>query len=464
VNNYRHVRRNFAMFFIDYAFFGTAFGLIGHTTVVPDFLSRLTTSQPLIGLVGSLYLFIWLLPQLFMAQVINKAKRRKPFMTYTVIPFRLLMALMALGIAVTPGEARTTLLIIFMSGYLVFALGDGLVTLVWADMLGSMVPHRWRGLLFSVAQIVVALGALASRELVRRVLDGGAALGNSAWSFAASNGQEVVRGWFGNAGLTFPQNYAVIFGVAAAMFFVAGVALTLLVEEAPSPSSQTSPTLRQFFPYLGNVLRTDGPFRQFVLVRLLMDFSTMATTFYILFGTDLIAAAMNVPRERIAGEVIGNSILLSTAGSASGALLMSWASHRSGSRAVLILGGLGACLHPFLALLALSGSQVAYYGIFFALGFVTAATVPGYFDWIITYAPADRRPIYVGLTNTISAISHLAPAVGGVLLSLTSYPVLFGASLLMGILSVVSIYFLPEPRQKAADEVLITEPLAEPHG
>src|SRR5712691_8972891 len=82
-----HARRNFILFFLDYAIFGIGFSMIGNTTVVPDLVRHLTDSETIIGLAGALYPFAWLVPQLLFAQVINRSTRRKPFMTWSVIPF-----------------------------------------------------------------------------------------------------------------------------------------------------------------------------------------------------------------------------------------------------------------------------------------------------------------------------------------------------------------------------------------
>src|SRR5258708_27412601 len=114
------------------------------------------------------------------------------------------------------------------------------------------------------------------------------------------------------------------------------------------------------------------------------------------------------------------------------------------------MASIACCLHPALALLSFSGGQPALYAAFFLIGFLSSATVPGYFDWVITHAPPDRRPIYVGLTNTISAVSHLAPLLGGIILTVTgaSYVALFGLALLLAIGGLVASLQLEEPRRK----------------
>lgn len=413
----RKLRRNFILLFMDFALFGAAMSLIGSTTVVPDFVSRLTNSDTLIGLAGSSYAFAWLIPQLVFAQYITRRARRKPFVTWAVMPFRLIMAVIAVAIGATAAENHTAILAIFMTGYILFAVGDGLITVVWADLIGGMVPERWRGVLFGGGQVVVAIATLGTRAVVEHML--------------------------GPSGPAFPQNYAQMFGIAAAIFLCAGACLMLLVETPTTLAKQTGPTLNQYLPYLGNVLRTDRAFQRFTLTRSLIDLTAICAPFYIIFGTNY----LKLP----SATLVGDSVLLATAGSALGAVMMGWLSHHSGSRAVIGLCGLASCLHPALGLLSYSLGQPALYGALFLLGFVTSATIPGYFDWIITHAPPDHRPIYVGLTNTISAMSHLAPFVGGLLLSLTesNFSILFGMGGLLGLLGTISVVFLAEPRRRS---------------
>jgi MFS family permease len=382
---------------------------------VPDFVRNLTSSDLVIGLVGSIYSVAWLLPQLLFAQVINRAKRRLPYVARTAIPFRLIMVAMALAIALIGPDHRTSTLLIFLTGYTLFAVTDGLVTIAWADLLGTTIPDRWRGVLFGAAQFLLAFTVLVMRAVVRQLL--------------------------GPDGPVFPQNYAQIFGLAGVLFVIAGVCLSLLAEEKQETSAQSGPSMREYFPYLGNVLRQDKAFRDFIITRSLLDATLLAAPFYIILGKD----QLHLPSDAL----VGDSILLATVGSGVASLLMGWFSHRSGSRTVIRILGLASISHPLLALFSLFFGFPILYAAFFMLGFVTAATIPGYFDWIITYAPPAHRPIYIGLTNTISAVSHLAPLVGGFILATTSYPILFVMAITLGVIGLGSSLFLIEPRKRA---------------
>src|SRR5688572_5196475 len=73
----RVYRRNFSLFLLDGILFTVAISMIGATTVIPDFVRRLTDSEILIGLSGSLFEIGWTLPQLFIARYIVRHERKK---------------------------------------------------------------------------------------------------------------------------------------------------------------------------------------------------------------------------------------------------------------------------------------------------------------------------------------------------------------------------------------------------
>src|SRR5215210_7848148 len=73
----RVYRRNFPLFLADSLLFTLAMAIISATTVIPDFLRRLTNSEILIGLSSSLFTIGFTLPQLFIARYIVRAARKK---------------------------------------------------------------------------------------------------------------------------------------------------------------------------------------------------------------------------------------------------------------------------------------------------------------------------------------------------------------------------------------------------
>lgn len=440
---YRHLRRNFVLFVLDYFAFGVGFGMVGTSSAfIPDFVSQLTSNQGLIGLTTGAYYFFWLVPQLFLAQVVNRRAWRKPFLLPA--PFvRLTMIAIAIILVTVDPRSTQVMLIAFLLGYWAFAIGDSIVTLGWGDMLGSSMPNKLRGTLFGIGQFLVAIGAFGMSQFAR-------------WAI-------------GDSGLAFPLNYGLIFAVAGAFFVCGGIGLALLREEQPAPISAKSPSVREYGTFLGNVLRADREFRHFVGTRLLFDLAAMSVPFYTVFAT----GSLGIP----SATLIADTIILLQVGNACGALTMGVLSRCSGSKAVILVAGAALALESTFALISYLGAgQPALYITFFLMGVVAGTIYPSYFDWMITHAPPSARPIYIGLTNTISSVSSLAPLLGGILLQITArpafsnlealmpaflpissvmvrlYPVVFIVSMVLASLGWLSALRLAEPRKREASQ------------
>jgi MFS family permease len=422
-------RRNFLLFLFDYMLFGAAFALVSPSSVIPDFINKLTDNEIIIGLAGAVHTILWLAPQLLFAQVVARRTRRQPFLL-PAIPARLMALVFAVIIFTSGGDANPILLGFFAFSIL-FWIGDGLVTITWADLLGSTLTASQRSMLYTIGQLGVAVGALAAREVIRVLL--------------------------GDGGSAFPGNYGTLFLIAGSIFVMGGVCLAFIREPEANAEIQPGPTLRQFLPYIGQVMKTDGAFRHFAIMRLFFDFSTMAVPFYIILGTDVLGQSNST--------LVGDSILLVTLSNAALSILNGWLSRRQGPSAVLRFASLFKIALPGLALLAIAtGSVTALHAAFFTIGAINGSYGPGYFDWVITHAPNDRRPIYIGLTNTISAVGNISPFIGGFILNFAlsamnqpkgaaqgpAFAILFSCALVMTIIGAVMSLALADPHGRVA--------------
>jgi hypothetical protein len=80
---------NFFVNVIDGGFFGLALGFASFSTVIPLFVSTLTDSAILIGLIPAIHVVGWQLPQLFTAHRVAQQKRYKPMVMFFTIHERL---------------------------------------------------------------------------------------------------------------------------------------------------------------------------------------------------------------------------------------------------------------------------------------------------------------------------------------------------------------------------------------
>jgi hypothetical protein len=74
-------------------------------------------------------------------------------------------------------------------------------------------------------------------------------------------------------------------------------------------------------------------------------------------------------------------------------------------------------------------------------------------NYLLEIAPPGMNSAYVGLGNTISGVMMIVPPLGGALLELTSYPVLFGlTAACVGAGLVLSLTLHPSSSSSPAEE------------
>ncbi|HLY26472.1 MAG TPA: hypothetical protein VKQ72_09045, partial [Aggregatilineales bacterium] len=258
-NPERFYRRNFFFFLTDGILFSVAMGIIGPTTVIPDFVRHLTNSEILIGLSGSLFDICWTLPQLFIARHIVRAERKKWWFVGPNIPVRFVILTFAVITILLGRDRPEAILLAFLICYAIAGLGDGIVGVPWADLTGTSLDERWRARMFGIMAAGSGVIMLGLAPLISLILS--------------------------NNGPTFPNNYALLFGAAGVLFAMSTVP-TLFIHELPGGKSvDRIPSFREYLPLLGRVLKADVPFRSMILTRMLTSLFAMAGPFYIGFAT-----------------------------------------------------------------------------------------------------------------------------------------------------------------------------------
>jgi MFS family permease len=413
-----HYRRNFFALLGDYVGFGLGATFASVTTVIPDFIGRLTASTVVVGLFLTIADGAWLLPQLFFANLLVDKRRKKPYVIWSGLLGRptwlLYAAALCLGLANSPG---TAILLLFLL-YLVFAGSDSLASVAWFDILAKTIPEERRGRLVGLAQLVQGVLAIGVGAIVAALLS--------------------------DRGPPFPLNYAAIFGLAG-VFYLSSLASFLPVVEPDEAVAEARPSWREYLPQLLRLLREDRTFRRLVIVRLLAGFDMLAWSFYVLFAT----RELGLPP-----ATVGLFVAVQTAGSIVGSVLLGLISERVGSHRVIQVGTAVSVTAPLVGLgLALSkvggGAPLALVlssYIFLALGIVSSSFMLGHLNYVLDVAPSAQRPIYVGLLNTLGGAIVVLPPLGGLLLEYTSYSVLFGLTAAVVLVGHLFSWRLPSMR------------------
>lgn len=414
-----HYWRNFFALLGDYVGFGVGAAFAGVTTVIPDYIARLTDNPIVVGLFLTVADGAWLLPQLVFANLLVDKRRKKPYVVWSGAigrPTWLLYALaLFLGLARFPGAAVALLFLL----YLVFLGTDSLASVAWFDILGKAIPEERRGRLVGLSQVI----------------QGGLTIGVGA----------IVAALLGADGPPFPLNYAAIFGLAGT-FYLLSLLSFLPVVEPDEAVAESRPTWREYLPQLARVMREDRTFRRLVAVRVLSGFDLLAWSFYILFATRELGLPPATVGLFVAAQTVGNIV---------GSAVLGLVSERVGSHRVVQIGTAVSTTIPLVGLaLAWSGvaggnlamAVCAY--IFIALGVATSSFMLGHLNYVLDLAPAGRRPVYVGLINTIGGAIVVLPPLGGLLLQHTSYGVLFAVTAAFVLAGHLLSWRLPSVRKR----------------
>ena len=390
-------RRNFPFFLLDSILFNLAMGIIGPTTLIPDFIRHLTSSEIMIGLSSSLFDVGWMLPQLVIARYIVRSERKKWWFVGPNIPVRFVILGFAVITVMLGKDRPEAILLAFLLCYGIAAVGDGLVSVPWGVLAGTSLDNRWRARVFGLTVAGSGVIMLGASPLIGVVLS--------------------------SAGPAFPNNYALIFAAAGLLFALSTLPVIFVHELPGGKAVEKILSLREFLPSLGTILRTDIPFRSMILTRMLTSLFAMASPFYIGFATVQLGLSSTV--------AVPTLLAMQTLGSIGGALIYTWLGARSNLMYIRLALGMAAFL-PVSALLATVLGPLPLYLGFLVSGITVGNLFLSFYNWILTYATPDQRPLYTGLFNTVVAVTTLiAPFVGGTIAQQIGYEALFVVALVM---------------------------------
>jgi MFS family permease len=403
-------RWNFAANLGDGAAFWFGLSFISSATILALFVSKLTTDPFWIALLAVISSASWYLPQLFTAGWTESLARKKPIVVNLgLFTERLPLWLLPVA-ALLAVSYPTAALVLFFVAYAWHGFGAGAIAPAWSDMVARCFPVNRRGWFFGLSSFIgTGLGAAGAIF--------------SSWLLAA---------------YPYPLNFAYAFAIAAAAITVSWFSLALTREPVKRISPAQAQQSRQSGKKIKAIVRGDTNFRNFLLVRLLINVSRMGTGF-------LTVAA--VLQWQVADSTVGLYTVAMLLGQTAGTLLAGVLADRWGHKLSMELGLLASTLAFALAWWAPAPEW--YYTIFFLTGAAGGMTVVSGLLIVMEFSLAAHRPTYVGIGNTVSGVgSAVAPLIGGILAEI-SYSGLFGISAAVGLISLVLLRIMViEPRHQ----------------
>jgi MFS family permease len=411
------------------AIFRFSQALIDPSLVLTWFVSELTQSDFLIGLVVPLGNAGWFLPQIFISGYLQRQPRKMPL--YATAAAVRVIGWAALAALTWLIPSKQGLLIAFFILYPLVRTVSGLNGITFFEMIAKTIPTTQRGRLFAYRQLFGGLLAIAASWVVNQALTGA-------------------------LGFSFPHGYAFLLTVAP---FGMGIAMSLftLIPEPQGEVVKGHIRLREQLRRAWGIAGRDISFRRYLVARAAFLFGSVAVPFYTVLAKEVLGAGV---------DMVAIYLVTTQAAALMSNLVWGRASDRHGNRLVLRLITAGKAITTVLALglsvfvhsaghgPGISGQWLPYLMLpVFALeGALQPAGVISGSNLLLEIAPPVERPVYLGFANTVLGIVLLATGMGGLLVDWFGFTGLFALTLVCHSVAFVFSTRMQEPRMQQATE------------
>jgi MFS family permease len=372
---------------------------ISRTTVLPSFLSHLTGSSALIGVVGTFQDVGWYLPQFPASSWVQHKPQKMPM--YRLSTGLRIFLFFGLALAVFFVNDSSLLLVISVLSLLFFYMCSGLGGVVFMELFAKAIRPERRSIFLAIRMAVA--GILC------------ATIGAWSISFLLSSSE-------------FPTNYAYVFLVGAIFSSVGLLCMAVMREPRDLHKNQERSMKEQLMIGI-NLLHKDRRFRFYVKTRLLLSLFPLGLPFLFLFAKKELGFQSTEIAFFITSECIG--LVISN-------YYWTRVSRKVSNKAVLFRSSLVAIAIPLIVIcFSIFKLPREIFAIIFA---IAAAVDSGYtiggMSYLIEIIPQKERTTYSALYNTLLAFPILLSFFAGILLDSYGFILLYSILLVFAVISV----------------------------
>ncbi|MHA2408386.1 MAG: hypothetical protein ACXACA_08455, partial [Candidatus Ranarchaeia archaeon] len=293
---------SFAMTFFDFAI------------IVPAFISTITTSSLIMGLLFTVQNICAYLPQLLAAKYLTTTKIKKNFLFYNWFLGKLPLGVFSLILILFGLTNPPLILLLFFLTIVPFWISEGMGGVTWLDIVGKVIPSNKRGQFFGLTSVGGGLLAIGGGFIVNHIQ-------NSR---------------------SYPSNYTTLFSVSFLLIMLS-VIFVAFIREQPERVDADSKGLIDFLKRLPVMLKVNQAFRRLAITQVLINCIGLATPFYTLYAIQNLSLGY---------EVVGLLVLTQTLGRALSGFFITYIGNKWRTKTILQLG-IGLILAVPLSILGL---------------------------------------------------------------------------------------------------------------
>ena len=323
-----------------------------------------------------------LLPQLAVSAWIRSRAVRKHVWTASAMVQTLSVAGMLLAVLFLSGTAAGIAIAAMVA---VFSLASGVASVSFKDVMAKTIPKGKRGRLLGARGTIGGILTLAAAVVL----------------------------YVGIGGTETRMPYIALLGAGMVLWLLAAAAFAR-IEEHPGATEGGRNAIDELRD-AGAALREDRNLARFVVERILLLAVPFLQPFYVVI-------ALSATGERIGGL----ALFVAASGLANVVSSPFWGalSDRDSRRVMTLAAGLGAITGVAVIGATLlpdaAQSSLLYMPALFLNGVAQGGTRLGRKTYLVDYAPAEKRPLYVAVANTVVGVFTVGGAAVGALAQVTS--------------------------------------------
>lgn len=403
----QNFKLNFVLLAFDSAFFTFSTSLLSQDTILPAFISQLSSSSVLIGLIPALFYLGYFLPQIISSYFTQTRTRRKGMILGIAIAERIGILLIALTSQAIFQFSNTIILTLFFFSYALFTSTTGLIIPAYSDFISKAI-YKKRGLFFGLTQAMGGIIGFCASLAATRIL----------------------------SNYEFPKNFQFIFWLSFAFSFISPFIISKF-KEAEFPILPKKVSILDFIKFIPRIMHNHPNLGKYIISRHLIGLAMMGNSFFIIYA---------IKQFHLGSGVVGVFTMVILLSQSISGLVWGQIGDKFGYQIILSASSLLLVAQGIIAMLA--KDQSGFFIIAGLVGCMYSAIYICHSNIIFILAPPEDTSLFIGLSNTLIApVLTLAPILGGMIIDLFGYRSLFATITVIAILAtVISTYVFREPR------------------
>lgn len=389
---------NFGVFVWHALFLALMKPFLDTDTIIPAMILKSGGNEVLIGFATAILVGFGTLFQFFFGAFVSHKIRKKRHLLLA-INIRVL-SILGLGFVllffkiINQSQALVLIFILIT----IFSIAGAYGGVSYTDLVGKTIKITSRKALFSIKNLIGAIGFFAAAFVAKKVLNS-----------------------YG-----FPLNYSYLYLIAGVLLFIASLGYWTARERLTIPSPKKS--FWKFVKIIPSELRKNKNLKYYLVIINTLGLSITAFPFLVSYAKEI---------SGITNEKIGNFLIMKVAGMVSISLLVYFIHKKINYRTMLIIATFLGVLVPIFALI------FAHNDLFYSLNFFIAGSMFGIFriaseGIIVEISNEKNRAEYAGIAGAGSLFVAILPMFSGFFISQFGYKIVF---ICIAIIVLFSLFF-----------------------